>query len=364
MGKKSFLTKMLAGTMVTLLVIGGLTGCGASGAEAKGPETPKEELTITFMNQDETLGTVKAGVDELLDKASYETFEQVEDAEFNGWFETPSFLESSKKDLATATFEKDTTLYGDFRCTNVTEDTRHWYIAGTSAKGALKLNNWAGSLSDDDKAKFELVSTGNATNEFALTIDLFEGDQFQIIPDWSWDGQKGYGTFTEIDDTQMENAGGLAGSADKSNVQVLVDGNYTITLTTNPDNKAQDTLSIVRNSDPLTAGEETEEEPFAVTEDTKVFVKGSWVADWSELKELERKDGENVYTITMDLAADTELCFSVFEKDEDTGLVLKEENVTTGKDLLAENGNNVQIPEDGSYTFTVSLDDMTVEVSK
>ena len=102
----------------------------------------------------------------------------------------------------------------------------------------------------------------------------------------------------------------------------------------------------------------------AVTEDTKVLVKGSWVADWSELKELERKDGENVYTITMELDADTELCFSVFEKDEDTGIVLKEENVTSGKDLLAENGNNIQVPEAASYTFSVNLDDMSVEVTK
>ncbi|MBQ6407346.1 MAG: hypothetical protein IJJ64_04840 [Butyrivibrio sp.] len=360
MGKKTFLTKMLAGTMATLLVIGGLTGCGASKAEGKA----KEEITVTFMNQEQTLGTVTAAVGELLDAASYEAYEQADDAEFNGWFETPSYLESSKKDLSKDTFDKDTTLYGDFRSNSVTEDTRHWYIAGSSTKGSLKLNNWAGDLSDDDKAKFELAPTGNATNEFALTIDLFEGDQFQIIPDWSWDGQKGYGKFTDIDDSQMENAGGLGGTSDTANVQVLVDGNYTITLTTNPDNQAQDTLSIVRNSDPLTAAEETEEEPFAVTEDTKVFVKGSWVADWSELKELERKDGENVYTITMDLTKDTELCFSVFEKDEDTGIVLKEENVTTGKDILAENGNNVQIAEDGSYTFTVNLDDMTVEVSK
>ena len=368
MENKTFLTKILAGTMATLLVIGGLTGCGGAKAEGntevKADEKAAEEITVTFMNQDETLGTVTGVAGELLDKASYEAYEQLDDAEFNGWFETPSYLESSRKDPSQDTFDKDTTLYGDFRSTNVAEDTRHWYVAGTSTKGMLKENNWAGNLSDEDKAKFELVPTGNATNEFALTIDLFEGDQFQVIHDWSWDGQKGYGKFTDIDESQMENAGGLGGTADTSNVQVIVDGNYTITLTTNPDNQAQDTLSIVRNSDPLTAAQETEEEPFAVTEDTKVFVKGSWVEDWSELKELERKDGENVYAITMDLTAGTELCFSVFEKEEDTGIVLKEENVTAGGDLLAENGNNVQVSEDGSYTFTVNLDDMTVEVSK
>ena len=62
MGKKTFLTKMLAETMATLLVIGGLTGCGASKAEGKA----KEEITVTFMNQEQTLGTVTAAVESYL----------------------------------------------------------------------------------------------------------------------------------------------------------------------------------------------------------------------------------------------------------------------------------------------------------
>ena len=250
MKKNGFAARVLTGTMATLFVFCGLAGCG----EKEVQEASKEKITITFMNQDTTLGTVNAAAGELLDKASYEAFEQTEDAEFNGWFETPSYLETSKKDLSVDAFEKDTTLYGDFRANSVAEDTRHWYIAGSSKKGTLALNNWAGSLSDEEKATFELVPTGNATNEFALTIDLFEGDEFQIIADWSWDTQKGFGKFTQIDESQMENAGGLAGTDDKANVKVLTDGNYTITLTTNPDNQAQDTLSIVRNSDPLTDG--------------------------------------------------------------------------------------------------------------
>ena len=264
MGKKRIMSKMLVGVLTTLTVIGGLTGCG----KVKAEEQAKEEITITFMNQDETIGTVKTTAGEVVDKALYEEYEKLSDGEFNGWFETPSFVEASKKDPSVDTFDKDTTLYGDFRSVSVAEDTRHWYIAGTSTKGALNLNNWAANLSDEEKATFELTPTGNNTNEFAITIDLFEGDQFQIIPDWSWDGQKGYGKFTDIDETQMENGGGLSGSDDTSNVQVSVDGNYTITLTTNPDNQAQDTLSIVRNSDPVGATE-TEEESAEVTEDTE-----------------------------------------------------------------------------------------------
>ncbi len=242
------LTVVLAGSLLATVI---LAGCGKSTAK----EPVAEDITITFMNQDETLGTVSAKAGEVLDAASYESYEATDNGEFNGWFETPTYLESSKKDLTTDTFTKDTTLYGDFRADEVAEDTRLWYVAGTSAKGSLALNNWAADLSDDEKAQFQLTPTGN-TNEFSLTIDLYEGDQFQVIHDWSWDGQKGFGKFTDIDPEQMENAGGLGGTDDTANVQVKQDGNYTITLTTNPDNEAQDTLSVVRNSDPVTEAAE------------------------------------------------------------------------------------------------------------
>ena len=262
MKRNNLITKLAALMASTVLALGMLTGCSASSgqggdntqpAEKASEQTSAAQITVTFMNQDETLGSVSVNAGEVLDKSSYESFETVEGAEFAGWYETPSYLESSKKDLTTDTFTKDTTLFGDFKFAEIAEDTRHWYVAGTSKKGILELNNWAADLSDEDKAKFELVPTGNAVNEFSLTIDLYEGDQFQVIHDWSWDGQKGYGKFTDIDETQMENAGGLGGTDDTANVQVKMDGNYTITLTTNPSNQAQDTLSIVRNSDPVEA---------------------------------------------------------------------------------------------------------------
>ncbi len=245
MRAKRVMNKAISIAATAMIATTVLTGCGSAAAA---PEA--ESITVTFMNQDETLGTVSATAGELLDASSYESFESIEEGEFNGWYETPTYLESSKKDLSKDIFSKDTTLYGDFRANEVAEDTRLWYVAGTSTKGSLAINNWAAAISDDEKAQFQLTSTGNP-NEFSLTIDLYEGDQFQVIHDWAWDGQKGFGKFTGLDPEQMENAGGLGGTDDTSNVQVLQDGNYTITLTTNPDNEAQDTLTVVRNSDPV-----------------------------------------------------------------------------------------------------------------
>ncbi len=222
-----------------------LSGCGSSGAQAQS----ESQITVTFMNGDETLGTVTANAGELLDAASYESYENGQDAEFQGWYEAPTFIEASYKDLTVDTFEEDTTLYGNFAANDVTEDTRKWYVVGASTSGILADSQWAGALSDEEKEQFELKPTGNNTNEFAITIDLYAGDEFQLIADWAWDTQKGYGLFTDIDDTQLESGGSLGGEDNKANVNVLVDGNYTITLTTNPDNSAQDTISVVRNGD-------------------------------------------------------------------------------------------------------------------
>ena len=164
----------------------------------------------------------------------------------------------------------------------------------------------------------------------------------------------------------MESGGGLGGSANTANVNVLQDGNYTITLTTDPDNAIQDTIVVVRNGDALSAPAVEEEAAYVVSETTEISVKGSWVADWSEMKPLTRKEGTNVFTITMDLAADTELCFVVLDRGVDTGIVIKEGNVTDEASLafLTTTGNNIKVVADGSYTFTVDADAQSVTITK
>lgn len=243
---------------ITIGMIAALCGCGSkqSSEETSAVDAVQtqqaQEITITFMKGEETLGTVQALAGEIIEPGAYEAYEKDDGATFLGWYETPGFLESSKKDLIQDTFNENTTLFGSFEAKEVSEDTRKWYVAGTSQTGILKENNWAGSdVAETDREKFRLTPTGDQTNEFAITLDLYAGDQFQIIPDWNWSGQKGYGCFTQLDETQMESGGSLGGSANTANVNVLVDGNYTITLTTNPDNPALDTVTVVRNSDPL-----------------------------------------------------------------------------------------------------------------
>ena len=270
--------------------------------------------------------------------------------------------------MATATFEEDTTLYGSFKSTDVTEDTRLWYIVGTGASSELAASSWAGAVDDSVKESCQLKATGNAANEFAITLNLYAGDQFQIIHDWAWDGQKGYGCFTTIDDTQMENGGGLSGSDSKSNINVIMDGNYTITLTTDPDNELMDTLTIVRNGDATAEAEKTDEKEgttYTVSDATGIVVKGSWVSDWSENKDLTRVDGTNTFTITMDLDAGIELYFMVWDNGTDTGLGMNATAVTDdASKALLEEAYNIKVKDAGTYTFTVDADTMTITVTK
>lgn len=251
------LVRLVTGISCITLLCASLVGCsgagtgnaqGASGTSQDATDNA-QQITVTFMEGDAVLGSASANAGEVLSPDSYISFENKDGSEFLGWYEAPSFIEASKKDLTTDTFEEDTTLYASFSAAEVTEDTRKWYLAGTSQTGPLKDNNWAGDIGQDLIDSFELVPTGVAVNEFAITIDLYEGDQFQIIADWSWNEQKGFGLFTELDATQFESGGSLGGSEQKANVNVLMDGNYTITLTTDPDNSSLDTIVIVRNGD-------------------------------------------------------------------------------------------------------------------
>ena len=145
-------------------------------------------------------------------------------------------------------------------------------------------------------------------------------------------------------------------------------GNYTITLTTDPDNGLQDTLSIVRNGDVNVAADEQPTEPettYEVTDATGIVVKGSWVADWSENKDLTRVEGTNNFTITMDLAAGTELYFMVFDNGADTGLGLNGSAIIDdASKQLVEDAYNVKVRDDGQYTFTVNAETMTITVTK
>lgn len=102
---------------------------------------------------------------------------------------------------------------------------------------------------------FERVEEGK--NEFELTLDLYVGDQFQIADvdvdnAYTWTHQRGYGFLkTEGTEEFVKNAGNIfTEDLTKANIEMIKEGNYTLTLTTDMSNSTLDSLEIKRNGDP------------------------------------------------------------------------------------------------------------------
>ena len=146
---------------------------------------------------------------------------------------------------------------------------------------------------------------------------------------------------------------------------MLKSGNYTITLTTDPDEPAYDTVVIVRNGDPAGAPAEADA-PYVPDENTRAVMKGSWVADWSENIDLTRDGSSNVFSITREFAAGTEIYIMLWDGDKDTGIGFNSATVKddASKALLEDGANNIKFVADGTYTVTVDADSLTVTITK
>ena len=75
---------LLAAVLCLTMAAAAMTGCGAS-KEA-------EKVTVTFMNGEETLGSTETEAGKVLDPSAYDSYESAEDADFLGWYETPTYL--------------------------------------------------------------------------------------------------------------------------------------------------------------------------------------------------------------------------------------------------------------------------------
>lgn len=349
--------KKILAIILSMACVLSMAACGNEKVEE---EEPVSKITVTFNDGDAVLGQITGDFGETIDASQYEAKEGFE---FLGWFETPSFLETSKKDPATAAFTADTTLYGSWKSLNVTVDDRVFYVVGDGKSPVLKNSGWAGAVDDSAKEACKLQPTENV-NESTLTLDMFAGDMFQVIYNWQWDGQYGFGKVTEFDASCFESGGGLSGETNKANISVIQDGNYTITLRTDVDNPKLDSFAIVRNGDPVGGEAANNDEAYKVNENTKVVVKGSWVSDWSENIPLEATGDGYKFTLTKEFEEGTELYFMIWDNDTDTGLGMKYSSVDEASKALLTEADNVKLAETATYTFTVDAENMTINITK
>ncbi|SDB30963.1 Listeria/Bacterioides repeat-containing protein [Pseudobutyrivibrio sp. YE44] len=229
--KKRMLACLL--TTVCALNLGVMTGCGQTeGAVTEEVNVESagklDEHTVTFYDTD---GQTVLDTKTVQNKETVDSYTpEKEGYTFVGWYVSPKL---TRQFDFTRLITEDTSLYAGF--VSYSEDTRTFAIVGSGESQVLKDSDWGKVIGD---AQTMTKTDNQQQNEYTITLDLQEGDQFQFAVDSDWADQRGFGYLeTGMLDgkTYLKNAGGLGDTPpEKSNIQVEVAGTYTFTLTTYP----------------------------------------------------------------------------------------------------------------------------------
>lgn len=249
--------------LATLAVVGGAGVVACKGGE----ETVK--YTVTYCDATQPNDVLKKEEVAQGGKASDWTPSR-EGYTFVDWYATADLLHAFDFNSAV---DRDTTVYGFFAADTFTEDTRAFYVLGTSEDSGSILYDTAWKIKDAGKQALKKMQKSE-TNEYTITLDLYEGDQFQFAVNNAFQNQRGFGYIVDAGGYLKESKNFLNPNPRVSNIIVTQSGNYTFTLKTHPwsdlydtsnssyteENKenynfnVQDTIRVVRNGDVSAAG--------------------------------------------------------------------------------------------------------------
>lgn len=349
---------------------------------ACGPKESGDKVTVTFYD---ATGTNKPAEMKVLKTQKVTKGETVASYvptkdggyDFVNWFATPS--KSHVFDFTTK-IDKDTSIYGGF--SKFVADTRDYYIIGTGTSKVL-LDGWNVANSDASwdavKANHKFTkSSATDKNEYTMTLDLMENDQFVLMTNRQYYAKRGYGYLDSLkleDGTEVFSGQGSVydDSSKGSNIKVEKSGNYTLTLTTHPDDdyyntegngyteenkeiynlNPYDKISWVRNGDPLEV----------ISTTTAFYIKGAKITDWKSMYNdatlMTKNDDE--HTMSIYLRENEEFMFVSRVTDIATGNVsdgatfIKSNLLDAeGQKLIdgyTENGGNMKAKASGTYTF-------------
>ena len=171
--KRKLLLGLTALLAVSALSVG-LAACGPT------EDVDDGKLTVTFYDGETVLKEVE--VDEGSTVTEY-TPEKEGGYTFVDWFATPSF--NHRFDFEEPITE-DTSVFAGFSLYE--EDTREFYIVGTGTSKYLLGQDWGKNLTDEHK-----LTRVEGKNEYTITTDLMEGDEFQFAINGLWHNKRGYG---------------------------------------------------------------------------------------------------------------------------------------------------------------------------
>lgn len=292
--KRSILALLALGAAVIMSL--GLVACGPTEEDPEG-----NTHTVTFMDGDTVLKT--EAVEDGATATEY-TPTKAGGYEFVDWFATPS--KNHEFDFTTPITE-DVTVYAGF--TLFSDDTRTFYVLGSGTSELLFTSNWGAVITDAHK-----MTKADGKNEYSITMDLKEGDQFQFAIDAEWANKRGYGyldALTLADGTEVFSGEGSVydDSAKGSNIVCEYSGNYTLTLYTYPnedyyntsgtgyteDRKeiynigTYDKITWVRNGDVIN-------DSVTITD---FYIKGAGITNWADMYNSDTQMVNNGGTHTM-----------------------------------------------------------------
>ena len=340
---KRRITSILSLVVVLVLLCTSLASCFLFKTETK-------EYTLTLYDNDGTtvLHTIKVEEGKAPQRPTDPTKEGYV---FAGWFVTPT---SSKAFDFAAVMTEDAKAYAQWKMADFRDD-RDWVLSGS-------VNGWGASLDG-----YHLTKKAGTGNVYELTLDLYVDDEFQLTVlledgslSYSTEGARAASSHVVAGTEYMEAAGGLG---TYKNIHMIQDGNYTLSLVTDPETDNNE-LTIIRNGDPTGAATEHEVVNYAI--------KGSKVTGWADstdAKYLMNKGADGKFTLTIELYANDEFMFVGYEMVDgalvDLAKYIKSDMLAEGSaaEVQAKAGGNFTTSADGTYTFTFDPEAEKISVS-
>lgn len=363
--------KKLKWIVMALVLVLGMAAFAACKPDE--PETPV--FTVTYYDGTTVLKT------EEVEKGGYATYwepEAKEGMEFSDWYVDAGL--NRVFDFEGESITADRNLYAGYVAVG-TDDTRTWAIVGSGQGDILSSSAWGTVITD-----VHMLEKTEGENEFTITLDLYEDDQFQFATDTSWMNQRGFGYIPLADRTltvdgeevtPFSGGGGIGETADKqSNIIVEYPGNYTFTLTTYPDedyyddnvNNGQVSIS---NFDTITYEYNGPAAELSSTV-TEFYIKGQDITQWGDMYNpaTQMTRVGSTYTLTVYLKAGDQVMFTSLNVDRETGestVGTTYINVTNldeeSASLFTAAGNNMTVNTSGEYTFTYDADSKTLSAA-
>lgn len=317
----------------------------------------EDKWTVTFQDGETVLFTQKV---EQGGKAVRPEAPEKEGYIFMDWYGTPTFSHLYDFDRSV---EEDITVFAGYAAHE--NDARNYYLLGNGTSPLLYASNWGNVITDAHKMT---KSASTTENEYTMTVDLAEGDEFVFaVEGWGYKHGAGYIKNRELDGVTCFSAG------DKlANVKVEKSGNYTFTMKTFPkylsagDLKPTDAeyvYKVVGNFDFITVVRNGDMIQGPVESVTDFYIKGSGITGWMDVYSPATKmSGVNgVYTLEVYLKANEEFMFGSTSTVDDVvspsmDMIKFEQLNDESKALFTDANGNLKTKAAGMYTFTYTAD--------